>query len=183
MPKKVSFSEDSEQKKSISEEKIKRARISSELNRLTAYFEPIEEKQMAIIGPLLQNAAFMRITLEDLQEIINRDGPVERYQNGANQYGLKQSSAVQSYNALMKNYAAVIKTLAQILPPDVQISEWQISQALKEKTEEQRQAEIEESKAESAYWVAKLKLLRENNTNELIEEEPEGYEKDDTENA
>lgn len=67
--------------------------------------------------PLIQNAAFMRVALDDLQEIIAEQGPVEQYQNGANQYGTKQSAALQSYNSLVKNYAAVIKNLFGLLPP------------------------------------------------------------------
>ena len=59
----------------------------------------------------------MGVTLEDLQEIIAEQGPVEAYQNGANQYGMKQSAALQSYNTLIKNYATVLKNLATWLPP------------------------------------------------------------------
>ena len=71
---------------------------------------------MAIILPLIHNAAFMKCTLEDLQDLIQRDGVVDYYQNGANQSGLKQSAALQSYNSLIKNYAAVLKSLCEYLP-------------------------------------------------------------------
>ena len=50
----------------------------------------------------------MKVTLEDLQEAINENGVTEEYQNGANQRGIKQSATLQSYNALIKNYASVI---------------------------------------------------------------------------
>lgn len=90
-------------------------RIFKEFNRINVYFENLDENQKSIISPLIQNAAFMRVALDDLQEIINREGMVERYQNGENQYGMKQSAALQSYNALVKNYAAVIKNLFGLL--------------------------------------------------------------------
>ena len=95
----------------------KEKRISEEFNRISIYFEKLDENERAVIVPLIQNAAFMRVTLEDLQEIIAEQGPVEAYQNGANQSGMKQSAALQSYNATVKNYAAVIKTLFGLLPP------------------------------------------------------------------
>ena len=60
----------------------------------------------------------MRATLEDLQEIINREGVVDEYKNGANQYGTKQSATLQSYNALVKNYTTVQRQLLQLLPPE-----------------------------------------------------------------
>ena len=58
----------------------------------------------------------MRVALDDLQEIVSREGPVDSYQNGANQSGMKQSAAPQAYNQLVKNYSAVIKTLFGLLP-------------------------------------------------------------------
>ena len=60
----------------------------------------------------------MKVTLEDLQRIINEEGVTETYQNGANQRGIKQSATLQSYNSLIKNYASVIKTLSQLLPKE-----------------------------------------------------------------
>lgn len=91
-------------------------RIKIELSRIGYFFENLEENKMAIISPLLQNAAFMRITLEDLQRQIIDEGVTEAYQNGEHQKGMKQSAALQSYNSLVKNYANVVKTLSQYLP-------------------------------------------------------------------
>ena len=91
-------------------------RISIELERLSQKFDSLDENKKAVLAPVIQNAAFMKITLEDLQEIINRDGVVETYKNGENQYGQKQSSTLQSYNQLIRNYAAVMKTLSASVP-------------------------------------------------------------------
>ena len=98
--------------------KSKEARIKDELNRISAFFEDADGNQRAIVTPLIQNAAFMKVTLEDLQEIINAEGVTDEYQNGANQRGIKQSATLQSYNSLIKNYASVIKALSQIVPPE-----------------------------------------------------------------
>ena len=57
----------------------------------------------------------MKATLEDLQDEVNYGGLLDEYQNGSTQKGMKQSAALQAYNALVKNYTAVIKTLAGIL--------------------------------------------------------------------
>jgi len=104
-------------------ERTKEERISEELKRISDLFPDLDSKQRSAIMPLIQNAAFMKVSLEDLQEIINRDGVTEVYQNGANQYGVKQSAAVQSYNVMIKNYAAVIKTISSMIPPERQKSE------------------------------------------------------------
>ncbi len=91
-------------------------RISKEFSRINIYFENLEENEKAVITPLVQNAAFMKVTLDDLQEIIASEGVIEEYRNGRTQYGLKPSAALQSYNNLIKNYASVIKTLFGLLP-------------------------------------------------------------------
>lgn len=104
-------------------ERTKEERISEELKRISDLFSDLDSKQRSAIMPLIQNAAFMKVSLEDLQEIINRDGVTEVYQNGANQYGVKQSAAVQSYNVMIKNYAAAIKTISSMIPPDRQPTE------------------------------------------------------------
>ena len=96
----------------------KETRINEELERLNGFFISIDGNQRAAVTPLIQNAAFMKVTLEDLQAAINADGTTDEYQNGANQYGVKQSAKLQAYNSLIKNYANVIKTLAQLLPPE-----------------------------------------------------------------
>lgn len=90
--------------------------IYAEYQRINKYFENLDENQKSLIDPLIRNAAFMRVALDDLQEIIAEQGPVEQYRNSETQYGTKQSAALQSYNALVKNYAAVIKNLFSLLP-------------------------------------------------------------------
>lgn len=101
-----------EKKKEISRED----RIRSEIDRIAVFYAAMDANQKALIIPLIQNAAFMRVTLDDLQEEIEKNGVVEKYQNGQNQFGYKQSSALQSYNSLIKNYAAVNKTLSMMMP-------------------------------------------------------------------
>lgn len=102
------------------EENVKRERIERELERISSFYQlkPSDhrKKVLSLLEPLIKNAAFMRVTLEDLQEAVNRDGAVEVYQNGANQKGVKQSAALQSYNTLIKNYTSVMKQLSVLLP-------------------------------------------------------------------
>jgi len=96
----------------------KEKRKEKELARISVYFERVDANQRAMAQPLLQNAAFMAVTLQDLQTVINAEGLTEEYRNGSNQYGIKPSASLQAYNTTVKNYAAVIKTLAQLLPKE-----------------------------------------------------------------
>ena len=99
-------------------EKERNNRIKEEIKRISFFFEELPENEMSIISPLIQNAAFMRVTLDDLQETIARDGPVDHYQNGEHQSGTKQSAALQGYIALQKTYLQTVKSLAEYLPPE-----------------------------------------------------------------
>ena len=103
-------------------EKERNIQIKNEFSRIIVFFQECPENEKSIILPLIQNAAFMRVALDDLQETIARDGPVDHYQNGANQYGTKQSAALQGYVVLQKTYLQTIKSLADHLPPEKKAS-------------------------------------------------------------
>jgi hypothetical protein len=90
--------------------------VSSEMERLTVLFDNIDPDKKNLCKNLIQNAAFMSVSLQKLQEDLNESGWVEEYQNGENQCGRKPSSTAQIYNKLISNYNNVIKQLIGLLP-------------------------------------------------------------------
>lgn len=90
--------------------------IRKEMTRLKRLFKDMEKSTIDTVFSLIKNAAFMVVTLEDLQETINRDGAVSEYQNGENQWGTKKSPEVEIYNTMIKNHMAIIKQLSDLLP-------------------------------------------------------------------
>ena len=97
-------------------ELTKEERIKKEFQGIRRNLSAMAPKVKKFNEPLMQRAAFMRITLEDLEEPINREGPVSEYKNGENQWGTKKSPEVEVYNIMAKNYAAVIKQLLSSIP-------------------------------------------------------------------
>lgn len=99
-------------------ELTKEEKIKKEFNRLKRIFKnlPKDKKDTAI--SLIRNAAFMTVTLDELQEAINQNGVVSEYQNGANQWGTKKSPEVEVYNTMIKNHMNVIKQLCELLPDE-----------------------------------------------------------------
>jgi len=89
---------------------------SKELNKLKKIFKNIEPDKQKTVERLIENAAFMAESLDELQEIIREKGFTEEYQNGANQFGVKKCSEVEIYNTMIKNYSSVIKQLVDLLP-------------------------------------------------------------------
>lgn len=98
--------------------KSKEDRIKREKNRLNKIYKALEPGKYALAFPLIENAAFMRITLDDLQAALNDNGCSEDYRNGANQFGKKASAELQAYNSLFKNYNTVMERLEKLLPPE-----------------------------------------------------------------
>ena len=101
------------------EELTKENRIRKEERKLKKYFKALPKNQLEIATPLIQNAAFMKVTLEDLQAEINKNGVSEVYTNGKNQKGIKPSAAASTYNTMFKNYEKVSQRLQDMLPEEV----------------------------------------------------------------
>lgn len=102
----------------IKKELSKDEKIKKEYNRLKRIFRDLDKNKLQTVESLIKNAAFMAVSLEELQEIINIEGYTVEYQNGANQSGTKQSDAVKTHIAMTKNHAAIIKQLCEMVPQE-----------------------------------------------------------------
>ena len=104
-------------------------RIKREREKFAEVFAKMDENKRKTAEKLMDNAAFMAVTLEDLRDSINENGCVSEYQNGENQFGTKKSPEVEVYNTMIKNYTTVIKTLCDLLPESNgemnALTEWQ----------------------------------------------------------
>lgn len=87
-----------------------------EENELWRALDELSESKKKIVKKTVEDAAFKSVLLEDLHAIIEEEGVIEEYTNGASQSGRKMSSNVQVYNALEKSYQNQIKLLLSALP-------------------------------------------------------------------
>lgn len=95
----------------------KTTRIKRERDRLLDIFKDLEENKLKTCQALIDRAAFITISLEDLEEQLNETGWVEPYQNGENQSGLKKAAAADVHISLTKNLNAIVKQLLDLVPP------------------------------------------------------------------
>ncbi len=95
-------------------------RIKKEIRRLKRILGK-DSPRVVACEHLIRNAAFMSVSLEDLQAEINETGWTETYQNGANQSGVKRSAASDCYTSTYRNYLATMKQLAEIAPEGTEI--------------------------------------------------------------
>lgn len=92
-------------------------RIAKEQKRLQKIFADLEPNKLATCAALIDRAAFITVSLEDLEEQLNKTGWVEEYQNGENQYGMKKAAAADVHISLTKNLNVIIKQLLDLVPP------------------------------------------------------------------
>ena len=94
----------------------KQRRINKEKNKLIKLFEEIPENQKKLCEKLIDNAAYMAVTLEDLQQIVTEEGAVIKKKNGNGFIVTQEHPAQKTYTALVKTYATTVKQLSEILP-------------------------------------------------------------------
>lgn len=93
----------------------KEKQIKKEISKLRKLFRALpKEKQKAIEG-LIQEAAFMRVTLEEARYIIDREGVLELFEQGSQRF-LREHPATKVYNTMINRYSAVCKQLFDMVP-------------------------------------------------------------------
>lgn len=92
-------------------------RIQREKDRLSEIFKDLEPNKLKTCSALIDRAAFITVSLEDLEVQLNTTGWVEPYQNGENQSGLKKAAAADVHISLTKNLNTIIKQLLDMVPP------------------------------------------------------------------
>lgn len=100
----------------------KEERIKKEKQRLTKIFKNIPKDKKDLCTGLISNAAYMHVTLEDLQEIVNLEGAVLTGVNGNGFNTTNEHPAQRCYNSTLDKYVKTMKALTDLLP-DYEISE------------------------------------------------------------
>ena len=94
--------------------------IAKEQRKLMKMFEPLlSAEDFKTAAGMIENVAFMRVSLTEIRTSIEENGYVESYDNGGGQKGLKDSTYLRSYNNLMKTYNTTMKLLLSIVPRDL----------------------------------------------------------------
>ena len=97
-------------------DKEKERKIKREISKLRKIYKNISEDKMKLCENLIKNAAFMSATLEELQDIINKDGAVIDSKNGNGFEVTQEHPAQKSYNQMVSKYSGVIRQLCELLP-------------------------------------------------------------------
>lgn len=104
--------------KDIYKDLIEDSKVKKEIKKLTDIFKEIPEDKKQLVNKLIENAGFMAVLLEKLQEDMKTNGYKEKYQNGKEQWGYKRSISADLYQVTIKNYSNTIKQLTELLPKE-----------------------------------------------------------------
>lgn len=94
----------------------KETRIKKEKQRLLQIFAELDKNKLETCYALIDRAAFLTVSLEDLEVELNERGWTETYTNGRNQEGIKKSAAAEAHISLTKNLNAIMKQLLDLVP-------------------------------------------------------------------
>lgn len=114
--------------KKAEEKKIKENKIT-ELEEL---FKDIPKEKQSLVTGLIVQYAFMYVQLIKMNEIVEKEGPVEQFKQGKQEF-MREQPALKSYNATMKTFNATTKQLSEFLPPGKQIPNDDEFQAYKDR--------------------------------------------------
>ena len=104
--------------------------ISKEIEKLNGIFADMSEEDKKLSEGLIQNAAFMAVTLKELQAEVTAHGSVLHVQSGNGFDTVKDNPAQKAYTTMISRYAGVIQQLHKMLPKAVEeqekdaLSEW-----------------------------------------------------------
>jgi len=103
------------QKEEINKKRSRARFVKHEIERISKLFEAMPPERKELARPLIENAGFLSVTLEELRKEITEKCIKEQYQNGMNQSGYKDSVEVKTYTSMLKSYMVVIKQLSCLL--------------------------------------------------------------------
>lgn len=97
-------------------------RINYEKKRLAGILGDLDGKKKKTVEGLIENAAFMRVTLKDLSKDLAKNGVTEKFQQGNQPAYMRKRPEAEIYNNYITNYNKTIKQLTDLLPDDTQKS-------------------------------------------------------------
>jgi len=90
--------------------------IKREIAKLNKILADIPDDKKELVEGLVQNAAFMAVTLKELQGEIDKHGAVMTVTGGNGYEMTKDNPAQKAYTTMVSRYSAVIGQLDSFLP-------------------------------------------------------------------
>ncbi|MBN1079222.1 hypothetical protein [Clostridium botulinum] len=107
---------------SISEQLEKEKKIKQEINRIKKLYKDFSKDKAKVLEGLMNEAAFMRICLEDLRIDLIKNGMTELFVQGDQEF-MRERPEVKVYTNFIQKYSVVMKQLIDVLPVEIKKDE------------------------------------------------------------
>lgn len=85
-------------------------RIKREISKFKQFIKDLEEEEKNMAMNMIDELAFMKVTLQDLKEEVNSSGVVTEMSQG--KYSIqRENPALKSYNTMIQRYNSTLKQL------------------------------------------------------------------------
>ncbi|RVT67666.1 hypothetical protein [Niallia taxi] len=91
--------------------------IDEEKKRLLDIFKDIPDSKIKVAMNLIERVAFMKVTLEILEDDIKTRGPTYLFQNGSQKMKVENPSQ-KSYNTMINRFTTAHEKLLNLLPKE-----------------------------------------------------------------
>lgn len=95
----------------------KEKKIKPEINRLKKIYKDFPKDKVKVLDGLIQEAAFMKISLEDMRDDLLTNGLTELFEQGSQKFD-RERPQVKIYTTFMQRYSGVMKQLIDLLPEE-----------------------------------------------------------------
>jgi len=101
-------------------ELTKEQRIRKEFNRLKRFYKVlVSDEKLKSIDGLMQRAAYLRITIEDMEADLDENGFTELFSQSENQSPYeRERPTARLFNTMTKNYQSAMTQLNKVLPDE-----------------------------------------------------------------
>lgn len=108
----------------IAEQLEKEKKIRAEKNRILKIYKDIklDAKIIKVLEGLVSDAAFMRIAIEEIKEKLIKEGLMEKFVNGSQEF-MREKPEAKLFLNFMKQYANTMKQLIDLMPVQVKDEE------------------------------------------------------------
>ncbi|EPE60864.1 hypothetical protein L479_02738 [Exiguobacterium sp. S17] len=99
------------------EREEKKKRVRKEYNRIKKIYKDMPPDVKTTVDSLIHRAAFMRVSLEDMEADLDERGFVEFFsQSEKTEPYERERPVARLYNTLNKNYQSIMKQLSDLVP-------------------------------------------------------------------
>ena len=94
---------------------LKQKQIKQEVSRLKKICKDLGKGRIKMVEGLINEAAFMKITLEETRQTLIEEGTTEVFKQGSQEF-TRKTPALDVYTTLINKYSTIMKQIIDLLP-------------------------------------------------------------------